>query len=113
MRLALEAKRFHNGTIAPQSPRTMPSLTIKNLPVVLLERLRALASDDERSLNKEVIHLLEESVRRRDLAGADDSLGDLALRQAAAWRRLQGTWDPAITGRDLMDARTPGRRSSR
>lgn len=40
----------------------MPSLTIKNLPPDLYERLKASAEGARRSLNSEVIHRLEQSV---------------------------------------------------
>jgi plasmid stability protein len=87
----------------------MASITIKNIPDPLLARLRALAEDDDRSLNKEMIHLLEEAVQRRQMAETEDSLGELALRQGAAWRALRGRWESEDDGRALMNARTPGR----
>jgi hypothetical protein len=87
----------------------MASITIKNIPDPLLARLRALAADDARSLNKELIHLLEEAVRHRQSAESGESLGALARRQAAAWRALRGRWESHEEGDALMDARTPGR----
>ena len=40
----------------------MPSLTIKNVPDALYERLRWSAQQHHRSLNSEVIHRLEQAV---------------------------------------------------
>lgn len=40
----------------------MASLTIKSIPVDLLEHLRKRAEQHRRSLNSEVLHLLERSV---------------------------------------------------
>jgi plasmid stability protein len=40
----------------------MPSLTIKGVPHELLDRLRQRAEQHRRSLNGEVLHLLEHSV---------------------------------------------------
>ena len=51
----------------------MASLTIKNIPDDLLERLRAKAASDRRSLTKEVVHLLE-TVLAGESADADDRL---------------------------------------
>ena len=46
----------------------MPSLTLKGIPDDLLEALRKLASQQRRSLNSQVIHLLESSVSRRPIS---------------------------------------------
>jgi antitoxin FitA len=40
----------------------MPNLTIKNIPTPLLERLRETAERNRRSINSEVIRLLERSL---------------------------------------------------
>jgi plasmid stability protein len=40
----------------------MPSLTIKGIPAELLEQLRRRAGLHRRSLNSEVLHLLERSI---------------------------------------------------
>jgi plasmid stability protein len=40
----------------------MPSLTIKGIPPHLLDQLRSRAQHHRRSLNSEVLHLLERSV---------------------------------------------------
>lgn len=68
----------------------MPSLTLKDIPTALLERLRARAMQDQRSLNREAIWLLEQAL---------DSSLDPATRlqqeaeaQLAAWRTLAGRW---------------------
>lgn len=92
----------------------MASITIKNIPDVVLDRARALAQADDRSLNKELIHLIEAAVDRR-LAetGNDSALLSLARSQAAAWRALASNSGSSqtfeIDGADLMDARTNGR----
>lgn len=92
----------------------MASITIKNIPDVVLDRARALAQADDRSLNKELIHLIEAAVDRR-LAetGNESALLVLARSQAAAWRALaNASGSPRvfeIDGDDLMGARTGGR----
>ena len=58
----------------------MPSLTIRSVPKELLERLRAIAKSDRRSLTQEVIHLLEAA-----LDGGGAGALDGADAQADAW----------------------------
>ncbi len=88
----------------------MPSLTIKNIPDPLLERLRFRASRDRRSINQEVLYLLE-----RALMAPDDTYPTYAEAQAQArtWSRLAGRWvsdRPAEEEiREIYAARTGGR----
>lgn len=85
----------------------MPSLTIKDLPLELLERLRELARSQNRSLNKEVIHLLEEAIHRESPT-PHDVLAREAQRQVAAWRELQKRFQIDFP-EDVVEARTQGR----
>ena len=91
----------------------MTSLTIKNLPESLLRRLRVLAEVDDRSLNRQVIRLLEEAVLNRETGTDLASLQELSRRQAAAWRSLSGRWEsdlsPEDEGTAIVNARTAGR----
>lgn len=90
----------------------MSSLTIKNIPDDLLERLRAKAANDRRSLTKEVIHLLETALATGS-ADADQALRAKAESQVAAWRELAGRWksdlDPAEETHGIYEKRTSGR----
>lgn len=49
----------------------MPSLTIKGIPEEVMERLRRQAESHRRSLNSEVIHLLEHSVAHAQVPAAE------------------------------------------
>ena len=91
----------------------MPSITIKNIPEQLLERLRQRATDDQRSMNREVIHLLNTSLAREP---ADDGAVRLARAvdaQVKAWARLAGRWesnvDAATEIEQIYAARTGAR----
>ena len=90
----------------------MASVTIKDIPDDLLVRLRARAAADKRSMNKEIVHLLDlalsegvadESAHRREIAAA----------QAQAWANLAGRWDSDLEADDeiraIYAARTSGR----
>lgn len=68
----------------------MPSLTLKDIPMPLMERLRSRAAKDRRSLNREAIWLLEHAL---------EPSGDPALylrqerdAQLGAWKALAGRW---------------------
>ncbi len=89
----------------------MAALTLKNLPDDLLRELRAAADHDRRSLNQQVIHLLDTALRavpRR--AGARSEVD----AQVAAWRRLAGRWqsdeDRAVEAKRIAGRRSSGRK---
>jgi plasmid stability protein len=102
----------------------MPSLTLKNIPPPLLERLRVRASHDRRSLNREAIWLLEQVLDGSSRAELDSAIGsgtgsasDLGVErdaQLAAWQSLAGRWQGTngeVDGLidDIYQARTQGR----
>lgn len=79
----------------------MPSLTIKNIPNALYERLKATAARNRRSLNGEVIHRLERSL---GIAPADPRALLARARAVRENRKL-----PYLTDGDLRAARESGR----
>jgi plasmid stability protein len=90
----------------------MASLTLKDLPEPLLERLRQQAEADHRSLNKEAIFLLEtalQETRPPDQAGPSQD----GAQQVAAWRKLSGRWSAEEAAAEelgaIYQARTAGR----
>jgi plasmid stability protein len=92
----------------------MPSLTIKDLPDPLWARLRQRAAADRRSLNREVIHLLDRVLAEGSAAPVAVALTEQIEAQVRAWQTLAGRWDsdrePAEEIDALYAARTPGRR---
>lgn len=74
----------------------MASITIKNIPDELLERVRTQAAADKRSMTKEIIYLLEIA-----LAGSPEANKSRLQREAAmqveAWTRLAGRWQSDLT----------------
>jgi len=92
----------------------MPSITIKDIPQDLLERLRRQAAHDKRSMNKEVVHLLDLALSG-EMAPADAAtMGRRIDAQVQAWSRLAGRWESDLETDDEIEqiyaARTPGRR---
>ncbi|MGD2115140.1 MAG: hypothetical protein PVG07_08805 [Acidobacteriota bacterium] len=88
----------------------MASLTLKNIPDLLLERLRARASAERRSLTQEILHLLEDALVRSPPEGGS---GVEARAQADAWSALAGGWrsdlEPHEEAERILAARSRGR----
>ena len=79
----------------------MPSLTIKNLPEHLYDRLKETAARHRRSLNSEVIHRLEASLGAAPLGVAELLDRARAVRERATL--------PYLTDEALRTARDEGR----
>lgn len=89
----------------------MPSLTIKDIPEPLLARLRQRATADQRSLNREVIHLLGRVLS--EPSTATEALTQRIEAQTQTWQTLAGGWEsdlePAAEIEQIYTARTSGR----
>ena len=91
----LVAKRNHGVAI-------MPSLTIKNIPDELLNRLRLVAKREHRSLNKQVISCLERSF--------DPVTSDADQREEVARRIRERTSHVSMPAKDILQIIERGRR---
>ena len=87
----------------------MASITLKDIPPELLDRLRASAKSERRSLTQQALYLIEGG-----LAGDASELPTPQARaQIAKWRELAGRWassesfEEEVTG--IRVARTTGR----
>ncbi|MCB2262949.1 MAG: hypothetical protein LGR52_08435 [Candidatus Thiosymbion ectosymbiont of Robbea hypermnestra] len=90
----------------------MLSLTLKDIPMPLMERLRMRAAVDQRSLNREAIWLL--NLALGPSGRAESNPGQEREAQLAAWRTLAGDWqgtheatDEVVA--DIYQSRTQGR----
>lgn len=85
----------------------MASITLKNIPDELLDRLRARAQRERRSLTQQAVYLLEGALH--DEPATEDEVA----AQVNAWRALAGRWlsteDAAAEISAVYDARTAGR----
>ncbi|HAK96826.1 MAG TPA: hypothetical protein DCM87_18005 [Planctomycetes bacterium] len=88
----------------------MATITLKNVPEGLISQLRAVAIDERRSLNQQILHMLDVVL--------NGDLGDLGLKtareqQVAAWKRLAGRWESSESAAEevarIYAARTEGR----
>ncbi len=85
----------------------MASLTLKDIPEDVLERLREEARRQHRSLSKQALMLISTGL------DAPDEPSRAALAQVAAWRELAGRWTSEQSFEDevaeLRASRTTGR----
>lgn len=88
----------------------MASLTIRDISNDLLARIRALAARERRSLNRQVLVLLESSVPA-DVDAEEQRLQAESAAQVQAWQRLAEQFgaDIDITADDILSARSTGR----
>ena len=90
----------------------MASVTIKDIPEELLERLRARAAADQRSMAKEIVYLLDQAMSESPAPDVS-ALAREAQTQADAWSRLAGRWrsDRSVAEevQDLYASRSTGR----
>jgi plasmid stability protein len=93
----------------------MPSLTLKDIPTPLMERLRTRADQDQRSLNREAIWLLEQAMESS--ADPATQLKQETAAQLGAWRAMAGRWQGDAGDTDdlvaeIYQSRTQGREFS-
>lgn len=92
--------------------RIMASITVKNIPEYLLDRVRKLAAKDHRSLNKEFLHLIELALRGERVSSAD-RVREQVKAQTDAWTALAGRWqsdlDKVAETEAIYAARSTGR----
>ena len=80
----------------------MPSLTLKDIPIPLIERLRTRAAQHQRSLNREAIRRREQA-----LEPSDDPATHLRQEceaQLGAWCALAGRWQGSDRDLDAVVA---------
>ncbi|WP_295388780.1 hypothetical protein [uncultured Thiodictyon sp.] len=90
----------------------LPSLTLKDIPSPLMERLRTRAAADQRSLNREAIWLLEQALE--PCTDPATRLKQETDAQLGAWQALAGRWqgtDPEVDELvlDIYQSRSEGR----
>jgi len=79
----------------------MPTITVKNIPEEIYEKLKRAAQINHRSINSEVIACIEQAVSSREINP------DVLVAEA---RRLRAkTAARPITDRELVQAKTAGR----
>jgi plasmid stability protein len=89
----------------------MVNLTIRNISEELMNKLRKRAALERRSINSEILILLEKSV----FGYTPEKMADQAAvdAQAVLWQKLSGQWDDPRTAEEIASelflTRTKGR----
>jgi hypothetical protein len=90
----------------------MSSFTLRNIPEALLDSIRTLSERERRSLNNEILVVLEEGMAAKAERSSPEPLG--SELQAELWAELCGKWEddersPAQTIAEIRSARSMGR----
>jgi len=89
----------------------MPSLTLKEIPAELMERLRCAARRQRRSITQQALVLIEGGLSGEPRT--DPPLPPAVADQLAIWRSIAAQWESSLTpeqeARSILDARTEGR----
>jgi hypothetical protein len=92
----------HNGSILePLWSRIMPTITVKNIPTELYERLKRSAKTNRRSINSEIIVCIERALRSRQI--------DPKAILPRAHKLREKTIDYPISDEEFTEAKTTGR----
>jgi len=92
---------------------TMASITVRNIPDEVLERIRALSAIERRSLNNEILVILERGtfseyeeklLKRKYLSKAT---------QMEIWKGLVGTWADTRSAKEIIEDIYSNRTASR
>ena len=91
----------------------MKSITVRNIPDELLNRLRTLSVVEKRSLNNEMLIVLEKGLAKES-EDKTNFKNHLSMEtQIKIWQNLSGQWkDNRSTDeiiRDIVDSRSEGR----
>lgn len=91
----------------------MPSITIRGLDEHVLQRIRALAQTERRSVNGELLTLIDRALQVEHAEQSRRASAVSKETQLRMWRSIAGWWeDDRSTERiiaDIYDHRTPGR----
>jgi plasmid stability protein len=91
----------------------MKNLTIRNIPDELLEKIKVLSKAERRSLNSEILIILEKGLDKK-LSNSTASKSNISRNlQVEIWRTLASKWEDDRSTekiiKDIYDHRTMGR----
>ena len=92
----------------------MANVTIRNTPDSILDQIKTLSAIERRSMNNEILVLLEEAVRSYQTSSdRPNGYGMSPQAQFEAWERLIGKWEDERSAQeiiaDIYSKRSPGR----
>lgn len=92
---------------------TMASLTVRNIPDDVMERIRALSTAQRRSLNNEILVILERGTNLEYEEKVRQPKFLSKSTQLELWEQLVGTWKDSRSASEIIEEiyalRTAGR----
>jgi len=92
---------------------TMFSITVRNIPEELLEKLKTLASIERRSLNSEILYILEQGTSRVYEERMRRRIPISRSTQVEIWKRLLGAWTDSRSAKEIIRGIYAGRTGGR
>ena len=91
----------------------MANITIRNIPDSVLKRIKALSRIERRSMNSELLRLIEKGLNEETEARSNKGSILSSEIQAKMWEELIGTWEDDRSAdeiiKDIYAHRTAGR----
>ena len=91
----------------------MANLTVRNIPDDILGKIKALSSIERRSLNNEILLILEKGTSREFEEKLQNRRSLSKSAQVDIWKHLAGTWDDTRSTTEIIEDiyvhRSPGR----
>ena len=92
----------------------MASITIRNIPDSTLQRIKTLSQVERRSMNSELLFLIEKGLKEETEKKSNSSNVLSSETQAKMWEELIGMWEDDRSAEDIIkdiySHRTAGRR---
>ena len=92
----------------------MANITIRNIPDDVFEKIKALSSAQRRSINNELLVIIERGTLTEYHEKLTDNSTVSKATQLDIWNKLLGTWQDRRSTAEIIDdiytRRTPGRK---
>ena len=91
----------------------MPNITVRNIPDEILNKLRVLSELEKRSLNSEILMIIEKGLAKESKSTTDLNKFLSNDTQIKLWKNLCGKWKDSRTTaeiiEDIIESRSEGR----
>lgn len=92
----------------------MANITVRNIPDDLFEKIKALSSAERRSINNELLFIIERGTRSEYEDKLNEKRPVSKSTQLELWNKLIGTWEDSRSSEevitDIYNHRTLGRK---
>lgn len=92
----------------------MANITVRNIPEEIIRKIRILSSKERRSLNNQILMVLEAGLEKRMENDSKTQIRVDKEAQLNIWDKLCGRWNDERTSAeivdDIMEHRTEGRK---